>query len=304
MKTTISLIVITLFGLDLMAQKSLDLDLNLMAPGDTLFFTENNSYDEIKLINTFPFDYYYIEIKKETNLLPPLSLPEMGVSAKHLPLDITINECPELARKFNDLFELSIADSVLKKKYTEVTIAERRIDLQSEIDKNICQKNSLIDSAETLLNYFIQTKKQHIKIGAGDKVIIRVYRKDKTKTWTWVFKGEETGKWVTTYGFGFTFEALEGGTYYTKQLEDSADFVILKSDKPKPLDLNYIPAIFFSFFPSQNFNKCWNHSLTAGLGFDLAAPVVFLGYNGMFYHNIGLSVGIAMLEQSRLKSQY
>ena len=42
------------------------------------------------------------------------------------------------------------------------------------------------------------------------------------------------------------------------------------SDVYKRQDLNYVPAVFFTFFPSKRKSKCWNHSLTGGLGFDLS----------------------------------
>jgi len=161
--------------------------------------------------------------------------------------------------------------------------------------------NSLVALTDTLFNKEILLD---IQVGSGE--IVRIFiKRDDNKKWTFELKGRQSGKWVTTYGFSFTSQRLESPTYFSKQIPDEPTFQILKSRRANIWDLNYVPAVFFSYFPSQNFKCPWNHSLTAGLGFDLsAAPTVFLGYNGMFYHNIGLSTGVSFYQQNRLKSQF
>ena len=300
-KSLSTLIMIScLFHFTSYAQKNQDtlwLDLALNDAGAVRSFQGNRSYDYIALGNAVAGYAYSIETNSEPELLPVLNFDDSGLSSSNLPKN---DLCNTLVQKVKDLenYQNNSAGEIRSEK----RLGEIVNNLKAELKNKECNDTEVRILAQKLL---LTTQKIHpetIIVSNGDKVTITVKRD--TLTWTFIFKGNERGKWVTTYGFGFTSSALERPTYFAKQVPDTNVFQILKARNPNVLDLNYVPAVFFSFFPSQNFNKTWNHSLSAGLGFDLTAPVVFLGFNTMFWHNIGISTGIAFQQQYRLKDQY
>jgi len=280
----------------------LELDLTSISPGEsaTLLPKGNRDFRFVLLKNAFPTKEYKIQIETTIKLLEPLELKR----SEFLGGPDSALICKEFNEVYQYLNELTDQDILKdsKPKLSEKDISLRIDSLKTFLKITTCNIKELKKRADSLIQCFYRSYNLPIKVGTGEIVTIHVTCDD--KLWTWTLEGNEPGKWVTTYGFGFTFKALEGATYYTKQVPDTSVFQILKTSDPEPLDLNYIPAIFFSFIPSQRFNKCLSQSLTAGLGFDLTSPVVFLGYSLLFWHNIGLSAGLAFQQQQRLKSQY
>jgi hypothetical protein len=118
-----------------------------------------------------------------------------------------------------------------------------------------------------------------------------------------IFKSKQNSRFVLSYGFGFTSKKLEPQKYFLDELGTDS-FRITKKDKYDLLDLRFIPTIFFSYFIDSNLNRPFNHSITAGLGFNTQTPVIFFGYNLMWHQNIGISAGICFYEQQKLLGNY
>lgn len=169
-----------------------------------------------------------------------------------------------------------------------------------KLDK--CDNSELKGKVAYWLRSSTKVINEKISVETG-KVVTIIIKRDNLE-WKFIYEGDAPGKWVTTYGFGFTSNAMRGSSYFTKQIADTSVFEILKSRGPKAFDLSYVPAVFFTFFPSSRISKGWNHSLTGGLGFDLVAPVIYFGYNGLFWHNIGFSTGLAFQQQNVLRDQF
>jgi hypothetical protein len=303
----------------------LELDLASISPGETKLVSEdkNVTYKALKLINTVPAKEYSVRFELERRMLDPIN--PSSLSSTDMILDPDINDlCTDLLTYISDLntnellTEIEIKNRISTELKVEINnckenISEKKAKLQAGNDPDKVEKLEQLDVYNDSINNQISATnimfQKHISIDiqVGTGEIGRIYVSNGDSEWTFVLKGKQQGQWVTTYGFGFTSQRLESPTYFAKQIPDTAAFQIIKSNQADVWDLNYVPAIFFSYFPSQNFNSCWNHSLTAGLGFGLnlsAAPIVFFGYNGMFYNNIGFSTGVAFHQQHRIKSQY
>lgn len=300
MKNLFTLLLLFLVPMCIYGQEELELDLNLIKPGKeiTLSKGENLKYEKIKLVNKVPAYRYKIWFEKQTSFINPIPLSKGFLSNINESL---IDSCNDLIKdlvKMEQNKELKESDIPnIKKKYEE------------QLKK--CQNEFSMDD---FIQMFEQEKKMNVEVKTGEILKIYVARvegevtDDDESIWTFILEGKEPGKWVTTYGFGFTPQnnlfSNENHTFFTQQVPDSTFYNIKRSRDPSLIDLNYVPAIFFSYIPSQNYNKTWNHSATGGLGIDLEAPVVFIGYNLLFRTNLGISLGAAFQQQNRLKPQY
>lgn len=276
-------------------QDTLFLNLAEIDPGANKTVQGNRSYSYIIVENSLTHGNYSLEILNEGELLPVLEF-----KPGNLPDVKSRSDCDGLISTVQELERYQENEN-------QDPGAERRLNtlvqnVSRELSKGECTKEEVKDVARQWMESTKRKYDEKIKVRSGEKVTILISRD--TLKWTFVFLGNQRGKWLTTYGFGFTPKSWEKDTYYSKQELDTSLYRILKYNKPNCLDLNYIPAIFFSYFPSQKFSKGWNNSLTAGLGFDLSAPTVFIGYSGTFWHNLGLSCGLAFQQQYSLKPQY
>ena len=302
MKTKIVLMTIIILSIfcnkELLGKNRKTIDLAGFESGSIKIFNGNCKYDSIVFSNIVGRFKYSIEIENEKTMLEPLNLNIIDNEARTL----TVQKNSPRSSKLKILIDTLI-------QYQQGSIKTRNEKDLAKLVYNIrtnlkTEKNTPleIELAERWINATQMSNGEMLQVSNGEKATITITRD--TLKWTFIFKGDEVGKWITSYGFGFTTSVLNGSTYYTKQLGDSSAYKILKSSRHQITDLSYIPAIFFSFFPSQNLNKKINFSWTGGLGFDLSAPVVFAGINLMYYNNIGLSLGIAFQQQYSLKNQY
>jgi len=287
------------------------IDLGELTPGETFISNEDKKviYDTVILKNAIPGFVYDLEINKETETLEALKFPALSPEITGFAEEKLFDSCTELRNAIKSvdiIYNERSNDKSLKQNTTEPierVLAKKIKELTHVLNEEKCTNESLKSLGKETINKSYKKTAQNIIVNTGDKVTIKI-RRDNLE-WTYVINGKLPGKWLTSYGFAFSSMALERPTYYTAQLqEDSLKFKVLKSRKPHPLDFNYIPAVFFSFFPSRNLNKCFNPSITAGLGFDLSSPVIFIGCNFMFWSNVGLSVGGVLNQQYRLKDQY
>lgn len=274
------------------------INLGLYPPGSVTSIQKNQDFKLLIIENRIPMVAYGVEISAEMQMLPPLNAD--GSGGQNTP-NIAA-ECEKLQEAYMAVSNYATGPSPPTDEKEEAKLMPLVNALKTARGEAKCSDAELITAVDNLLLSTTQTLREEIPVRTGEKVTIKITRGD--KVWTFIFKGKEKGVWVPTYGFGFTSVALESPTYYAKAVPDTSTFEILKASKPDKLELNYVPAIFYSFFPSQNFDKALNHSLTAGLGFDMSAPVVFLGYNLLYHHNIGISLGVAFQQQYQLKDQY
>jgi len=225
-------------------------------------------------------------------MLPPLTLSAGDSRAFN-------GVCDSIKKAITNLKDFQKRDK--DKNRTEKGLSKLVNKLELELKNRKCDNNNVKEDAMVLLQSTKLLYPQIIKVETGTRTTIVITRD--SLSWTFVLHGNEVGKWVTTYGFGFSSAKYNGDSYVTKQLLDTSAYKIIKSTRPQIYDLNYIPAVFFSYFPTNNNEPC-NYSCTAGLGYDLSAPVIFGGFNIMYRYNIGLSLGVVFQQQYRLKGQY
>jgi len=290
----IAMVWLSVFHISAGNRKALLLDLAANKPGTTKVIKGNYMYDSIIFENTVYIYDYNIEISNEKVVLPALSLKDVN------PQETNAKEqyCENLKQDFNILLSY-LKDSANR---NEGKISKLVKNLNFSLNFLNCNDSILKVNAQKVIESTKIYYDEPVEVKTGTRTTIVVKRD--TLVWTFVLQGEEIGKWITSYGFGFSSAKYNGDSYVTKQLQDTALYQIIKSKRPQIYDLNYIPAVFFSYFPSLE-NSCgWNCSYSAGLGYDLAAPVLFAGYNVMYRYNIGLSLGVVFQQQYRLKDQY
>jgi hypothetical protein len=277
-------------------QNSLRLNLAKHNPGEVILLQGNKKFDLVILENTVAHFTYQIDIKKTFTLLPTLVINNNKIASS--PGEPTDTSCNSLRDKINDLenFQNKRDEKI---EYSEKALNKIVNELNTEIKKSKCK--GLKDTASIWRNTTIRIHDEAISIGYDEKITITVMRD--TLKWTFVYEGEKRGEWLTNYGFGFTPKNFSR-PFFAQQIQDSVKYMITRSKVKNKLDLNYTPAIFFSFLPSQNAAKAWYFGFTGGLGFDFTSPVVFLGGNFMYHQNIGFGFGLAFQQQYTLKDQY
>jgi hypothetical protein len=276
---------------------TLRINLGNYSPGSTITVQKNQEFKALIIQNRIPSVAYDIKISAENMLLPALSYDPSGGQSS----PTTTAACEGLKDAYMKVLNYVAGQAPPLAEKQESALMPLVDSLRAARKDKECDEEALQKLVDSLLTATTHTVFEEITVGTGEKVTIKIIRGD--KVWTFIYKGKEKGQWVPTYGFGFTSASLEGATYYSKTMPDNT-IQILQARDPDALDLSYIPAVFYSYFPSQRFNKALNHSLTAGLGFDLEAPLVFLGYNVLYQHNIGFSFGLVFQQQYRLKDQY
>lgn len=280
---------------------ALILDLASIDPGQVKTLPGNRSHDLIILENCLIDKSYNIEISKEILSIDPLTAPNSSALSN---TPSKQDPCFALNNAYNNLFKLFDKDNPESENdsiKTEKEISSRLGTLRFELKLSKCTDKKLVEKALDLIRLCQREIIESINVGDGEKITIKVKRD--YKTWTWELVGEPVGKWVMSYGFGFCSSVLQLRTYHINQIGEN-QFQIKKDRKNDVFDLNYIPAIFYSFMPSSKFNRKTNFSVTSGLGFDLSAPVVFFGGGFMIYQNIGISAGLAFQQQFKIKPQY
>lgn len=267
------------------------LDLGSISPGKSTVLgeKENRTYHGIRLLNIIPNEEYTIEIEREIIPLDPLKF-EFPVS------DMSFQQiCPEMTEKMELLKQMTI-----KGDPTEKEIKKERENLLALIPT--CSDSSAVTYAKLIVLSFETDKDEDVEVRTGEKITITVRRND--KWWKFVLRGKPQGEWVTTYGFSFLFLDLGKKNFVSQPIDDSDKYTIEEKNNRSAGDLEYIPAIFLSYFPLYSSSQVLNHSLTGGLGFDGASPVVMLGYSLIYRHNIGFSTGLAFHQQQGLKGEY
>lgn len=289
---------LTLFG---NKQDTLKIDLSKYEVGSKNTVKENVKYKAILLENAlidklYSYDYY----KKDTfveSLDFEIATSKYKNSVNITMLDSLKKPCKLLDDKIDSLSNIN----------NEIQMGKIVDEIKDDLYNKVCKE----DSSAILTAIEIKAKKEisktkypierEITVNSGEEITLVIKRG--TSEWTFVFQGQDKGKFITTYGFVFTPDPLNGSSFYSQQT-DSSIYRITKLRKPDRLDLKYTPAVFFSYLPSRQYKKHVYFMGTAGIGFDLNAPVLFFGGNCLVSGNIGIGLGLAFQQQERLKRKF
>ncbi|MHA4844584.1 hypothetical protein ACX0G7_10490 [Flavitalea antarctica] len=252
-----------------------------------------NSIKAIVLSNAFPKRAYLIKIDAIEVLHPPLDKNDFAM------MSTDGTKCPELEMLIK---ETSDWINKVTESNTEIELGKKLSDLKAKAAAINCTNQAILDNIKKLEE---QCEREiplpfELEIIASNNYIITVT--SGTKIWTYTMQGKSHGQWVVSYGFLFSSRALEPQQYFLRQSADT--FVITKRATPNVLDLRFAPTIFFNYFLNNRRDHPWNGSFSAGIGVNSASPVVSLGFNLMYRHNVGFSTGVVFYEQQKLDGSY
>ena len=112
------------------------------------------------------------------------------------------------------------------------------------------------------------------------------------------------GTWQTTYGFAFNPNNDED---YFSEAGNDGEFTIRKQERDSG-SLTFLPAVFFTWLPSSQGLRNFQHGPTIGLGVTAGDAGgrfgVLAGYTVRFNQNIGLVGGVSVYQHRRLDAQY
>ena len=275
-------------------------DLAEISPGSsTEKILSEGKIDTITFLNVFLLRHQDYEIDRffEFEEIEPLSARTFAVK------DPGEHNCLDLYTALNEFKNLSDSDE----KWLEQGVPEKIKKLQDLVSN--CENPTEADKANINLvkkivaNSKISTKID-LKLKPGEQLIIKLRRKN--KVWTFIFKYPR-GKWLTYYGLCFVSKyPRKHDLYFLRESNDDSQegYLLVAEKKPKLLDLEYIPTVFFTWMPFKRMSKSHSLGFSGGLGIDLQSPVVFAGCSLVINYNIGLNFGVVFHKQYQLKPQY
>jgi hypothetical protein len=141
---------------------------------------------------------------------------------------------------------------------------------------------------------------------------LTVTNSDTRKEWTLTIQTEESGQFVTVYGFTYIpFAFYKPHTYYAQQNVDSKGTPLgTYSITPSSSEslAQYAPTIAFHYITKQS--GMLSSSFTAGLGVSLnnnstgISPIVIAGYSLLYNQNMGINFGVAAHQITNLKGEF
>jgi hypothetical protein len=274
------------------AQQLRTIDLSSAAAHDTVHVSPGRY--RFRVVNLSPKYSYTIAISQGAESIAP-------IPAAFAQGDVS---CPKLTAALKSLAEARQEEDV-------PPLAQAVRDaLSAEGKKDKCAEASA--DAARLLARTERVFDDVFDLGAGDYVLVVVGRLENEKTtrrWERRFTTGAPGEWRTTYGYVFpAFTRLSHGTairegqrYFSRQIGDTGSrFVVTEERHTRQFDA--VPAAMFSYAPASERAYTWN--MGAGLGVDLAKPVVLLGLGVTYYSNLRITAGAAFRQESVLLGQY
>lgn len=168
--------------------------------------------------------------------------------------------------------------------------------------------NASMNAGQDSADCFAATRSlenREFTIAANQQLVITIERAlPSPKKWVRTLTTGQIGKWYTTYGF--TFFPDRNHSFFAKQETSTppggaeAVTVFRITEEKDRNELEFRPSILFHYQLPQ----AHNHSLVAGLGYDLENIALFAGYGYSFHSNVTLTAGLAIHEQEDLIGRY
>jgi hypothetical protein len=162
---------------------------------------------------------------------------------------------------------------------------------------------------DTALMHLLARRSQSFgsyKVDGGQTLSITISRGagSTKRTWQRSYSAGAAQGFLTSYGFNFI--PSNNREYYTKSGPPASgstapSYTITEESNRSSLD--FAPSIFFSY-PVTRLAPRLDLGVSAGLGFDLTAPVVFLGLAAILNQNIHLVAGGVVHQETRLRGEY
>jgi hypothetical protein len=141
---------------------------------------------------------------------------------------------------------------------------------------------------------------------------LTVTNSDSRKEWTLNIQTEESGQFVTVYGFTYIpFALYKPHTYYAQANVDTkgaplGTYTVNPSSSESLAE--YAPTVAFHYITKQS--GTLSSSFTAGLGISFnskatgISPIVIAGYSLLYNQNMGINFGIAAHQVTNLKGEF
>jgi hypothetical protein len=238
--------------------------------------------------NRVPKENYRVDWRIDEKEIPALPLPTAVESGGEGNPD---DPCVKLAKATKALHDAA----------AETAVPQLVVELDGLLTK--CGDAALVEDAKSV-RAKTEENVEIAKIGYDTRVSVTVRRlngQTEVKRWEYAFETPSSGAWLMSYGF--TFIPSDDESYFSKPDQGEAGkYRITRLNERR--DQDFAAAIFYSWMPRSWANSYWSSSLSAGLGFDLSDPLVFLGYMGTMKRNISIVLGGVMHKQRVLRGQY
>jgi hypothetical protein len=289
MKHFTLLIVVALFFFGKVSAQTVTLDLASLNPNERKvidFFPD--AFDSVALENAFPDEKYEITVKKNEKILEPL------------PSDFGLNAAGGNCGDLESLFT-AVGEFLKKPGKTEKDLGDKVEGLVEALHKNASCVGEVVAKVKMFLKKVRRVKKMDTPVSQERGKDIEIHVKRGSVEWIFVIEGEPVGRWLFTYGYGFT-PAKNNNEYFTQRVPGDTTYAITKKRAAKNFDAT--PAVFITFLPSGRTNNPVSLTITGGLGFDLQKPVVFAGAGLLIYQNFLVSGGIGLKSKPQLRGNY
>jgi hypothetical protein len=242
---------------------------------------------EVQILNRLPYGAYNIAIVLEDELLPAFSTDGLKPSETKA---LTVDECTPLATKEKEIYALE----------DEKMLPAKR----AEIEKfSGCAEYPAVKERLKGLDFVSQETFQLKKSQTLTITVSRVAKDGKKLEWKRVYKTPSRGQWLTCYSFNFiSLSMSKERSFFAAAVPDTSLFQISRESDRKPL--NFVPSITFTWLSARAQEQTWGLGGSAGVGFDLQKPVVFVGLSLIYNQNLHLSAGFAAHQTRQLTGKY
>lgn len=243
----------------------------------------------VTIVNTIPGKVYVAVASTRDIPMPTLPNPFTDVPPT---APLPAGACADLEKALRGIYALT----------AEAGVPLAAAKLQSALDTAAnagCGQGLLKDSSQALGATSFAIPRRYVLRGS-QKLQVVVTRSDPAKTWTATFSTEPRGEWLTSYGFMFIPSGDE--EYFSAEGSTNDEFVITRKHDRHEWDFS--PSVFFNFLRAIDTGRPLVLGPTAGLGFDLSAPVVFAGASLFYERNIALVAGAVIHQERRLRGEY
>ncbi len=283
--------------------------LDLAGPETQTYDVAPGTISTALITNRVPGFNYTVLISLEQREIPPIDLPDAFKTGEVFWSGFMVcNEAPVndwLASLESATDESSVASAVSK---TAVEALRKQMQgSRGPEDGEICW-----DLVKDKVDTAIAATRATVNLSGyplveNQRLVVTVTRAAATadvRTWRLVFSTPPPGRWLTTWGFGFTTDRSD---HYIQQPQPDGTFKIVEGRDIawKDMDLEFLPAVFFHWMPRDRESRDWMFSpFTAGLGINKEAPAVLVGVSGTRRHNLSLIAGVAVTRARRLNRSY
>jgi hypothetical protein len=145
-----------------------------------------------------------------------------------------------------------------------------------------------------------------VTLSSGEQLRVTVQRigtnASVEKTWTIILTTGARGEWLTT--FGLTFVPDDNERFFSAPATEANKFVITRERDPGDSELTFLPTVMFSWLATRQRGNYLVFSPTAGVGATTNTFAALLGGTATFNLNLGVTAGIAFVNQKRLLGKY